>query len=319
MPWYEDRSTDREGGQLISHLGNHLHNQDPYRCTLELQIPNSDVSWLKELYSPLLRWIDPVFQLVRINKEIYDGNWLAKPRCDETDASKRHQNLVTTQSLSVVLFLREDSSNQLTADVAKTYLRSPPWEFHHKIELASRTGLRTVAAQDYYECHPGLPLWTVCSVHYGNEQFRFNMFVKNFEEMKNFYGALTEAEISARKPGFCTFDLYSQPGLDVKLSLKYSPFLIPKPTKHAVLRFSVRDIIQVKSQLSLEVTYSKKGTWLTRDPDGNVVMLSRDDRDILRCVEDTDELTDVLDSGQWRKAPSDDDASWDLSCDSLSI
>ena len=321
MAWYEDAQGDcHEDCRLATPL-TCLSASDPYRCTLELQVASSDEAHLRELYSPLLRWIDPAFQLLRINRENVDEKCLCKPRFRApSQTSHRHQEVVSTQSLSIVLFLREDSSNQLTADALQTVLGSAPWKFHHKIELASSTGYRSVAAQDYYECDPGLPLWTVCSVHYGNEQCRFNLFVENFEEMREFYAALTDSENSAMKPGFCVFDLYSQPGLDVKLSLKCSPFLAPRPTKKAFLRFSVRDIINLQSQLSLDVTYIRRGTWLTRDPDGNAVMLSRDDRNLLRVTSVDDvEPPCFSDSGSWRKTSSDSDASLELSSDTVSI
>jgi len=316
MPWYDDEEDlDHDPAYEpfpLSEPQMVLREKDPYMCTLQIRLPPEKVPSLKSLYSPLLQWIDPVFKLIQI-EEHEKG---AISICHEPDHLEEVQEIHTrehlsTQSLSVVLFLREETKYQLNARFAKNYLDSPPWVFHHKIELASRSDMHPVARQDYYESSPDLPLWTVCSVHYGNEQLRFNIFVKKFEEMKEFYRVITGTGPSACKPGFCTFDLYSQPGLEIKLSLKYSPCLRPYPSKLSALKFSVPGILDIKRRLSLMVTSHGDDTWLARDPDGNVIILSLDETEWYEeCLSDG-QLTEVSDSGQWSETPS-EDSSWDM-------
>lgn len=189
---------------------------------------------------------------------------------------------LVTQSLSIVLFLRDDSHSQLRAAVAKGFLDCPPWQFHHKIELTSRFDFRTVAKQEFYECAPRhhFPLWSVCSIHCGNEQLRFNLFVRDLERMKEFYSLILGKEVNARKPGFYSFRIYYQPGLEIQLSLKYSPCLLPEPTAASQLCFRVKDIDSLRRVLPYDVIPGTVGTWSTRDVDGNPVVLIQDTSDI---------------------------------------
>ena len=311
MPWYDEDDDKQElehtQEQVPSELCVDSRDKDPYLCTLEIRLPREEMLQLKSLYSPLLQWIDPAFRLLQIEQQDKSSFTLCHEQDDPKQNNKDH---LSTQSLSIVLFLREESNNQLNARFAKHYLEFPPWDFHHKIELASRTDMRPVARQDYYESSPDLPLWTVCSVHYGNEQLRFNIFVKNFEEMKQFYSVLTGTDTSASKPGFCTFDLYSQPGLEIKLSLKFSPCLRPRPSKQSALKFNVGDILDIKRKLQLMLTPNGENTWLARDPDGNVVILSRDDTEWCD-VSIEGHSTEVSDSGQWSETAS-EDSLWEM-------
>lgn len=332
MPWYDEDEVEGEPNVAQTHERQdhgvteprvHWCERDPYTCTLEIRLPRDEVPKLKSLYGPLLQWIDPTFQLLHIEES--DKNSFItrfeqddpKGRGNESHLAKEQLN---TQSLSVVLFLREESKYQLNAGFAKGYLQSPPWGFHHKIELANPMDMRTVARQDYYGSSPDLPLWTVCSVHYGNEQLRFNIFVNNFEKMKEFYSILTGCEISAGKPGFCSFDLYSQPGLEIKLSLKYSPCLQPHASRLSALKFNIRSVLYVKQKLRLVLTPNGENTWLTRDPDGNVILLSRDENDVFE-VGVAGQSTEASDSGRWSETAS-EDLSWemcsDTSCSSFS-
>ncbi|XP_078376998.1 protein FAM124A-like [Oculina patagonica] len=314
MPWYDEDEDEQElePTQVLSEPQLDLREKDPYLCTLEIRLPREEVPQLRSLYSPLLQWIDPAFQLLQIEQQ--DESVITS--CHEQDGLKQNvtesynQDHLSTQSLSIVLFLHEESKYQLNAGFAKHYLESPPWDFHHKIELASRSDMRPVARQDYYESSPDLPLWTVCSVHYGKEQLRFNIFVKNFEEMKQFYSVLTGTDTSASRPGFCTFDLYSQPGLEIKLSLKYSPCLRPRPSKLSALKFRVSDILDIKRKLGLMLTPNGDNTWIARDPDGNLVILSRDETEWCD-VGVEGHSTEVSDSGQWSETAS-DESSWEM-------
>lgn len=321
MPWYDvEDDFELEPAQgTVPLTGSQiaLKRKNPYTCTLEMTLPPEEVPRLKSLYSPLLQWIDPAFNLIQIEQEDNSTPSFYHDKDQTEKVQETHfGDHLNTQSLSIVLFLNEESGCQLNARFAKSYLESPPWVFHHKIELTSRTDMRSVARQDYYESSPDLPLWTVCSVHYGNEQLRFNIFAKHFEEMKKFYRVLTRTEASASKPGFCTFDLYSQPGLDIKLSLKHSPFLQPYPPKRSTLKFSVPDVFDIETRLSLTLTSNGDNSWLARDPDGNVIILTRDETEWCEeCLREI-ELTEVSDSGQWSETPSEEDSSWDMCSES---
>lgn len=279
MPWYESTSTK------IPHQTKFQAASDPYKCTLRISVTTEQAEYLKTLYTPLLQGIDPTFQLIKI--EICKENENTREMSSNSIDSLPTMGL-STQALSVILFLREDAHSQLTSAAAKNYLAFPPWTFHHKIELTSRHDFRAVARQEYYECPPRhhFPLWSICSIHCGNEQLRFNIFVRNLEKMTQFYSTILGQGVQLSKPGFCLFRIYSQPGLEIQLSLKYSPCLLSEPTESTHLCFLVNDVLLLQDALPYKVVSNDDGTWWTRDPDGNTVIL---EQNALSCVNIDDE------------------------------
>ncbi|XP_048580112.1 protein FAM124A isoform X2 [Nematostella vectensis] len=268
LPWYETTT-------VLESSSHESPNQETGLCSCTLRIKVPDALRVRELYSPLLQWIDPMFQLIHVDEGGRENDKKRHNRHRDSADSCEPTMGVRTQSLSVILFLRNDGQSQPTADSATDYLSTPPWQFHHKIELTSRANLRVVARQVFFASSPGyeLPLWSVCPIHCGKEQLRFNIFVNDFTGMKAFYSALVGADPSASKPGFCVFQLYSQPGLEIQLSLKHSPCLIPQLTEAATLSFVVNNISELRKVLPNKVTKHVTGTWRTRDTDGNEVLL----------------------------------------------
>jgi len=262
---------------------NNKHSE-PYRCTLRIQSTPEQGQHLKNLYAPLLQGIDPTFQLIQINTSKNNDNNKEMINDNALPAMG-----LSTQALSIILFLRDDAHSQLRAAVAKDYLSYPPWMFHHKIELTSPYDFRTVARQEYYDCAPRhhYPLWCVSSVHCGNEQLRFNIFVKDLDQMTQFYSSVLDEKVQASKSGFCLFRIYCQPGLEIQLSLKYSPCLLPETTESAQLCFVVDSVTRLqRAALPYKIVANKDGTWRTRDPDGNAVVLM--ENALLSCDSDSD-------------------------------
>lgn len=333
MPWYEDDDQREEMDHVTRNLLTTRSNDaccqqetlNPFVCAVDIRMSDeTEADWVKEQISPFLQWIDPAFQIIRIADENTDhftiiAKSLAQSErnqiqdsCDAVD-----QRTLRTQSLSIVLFLREDAAGQLTAQAAKRYLKSTPWEFHHKIELANPRDLKPVACQEYYQLSPNLPLFSVCSVHYGCEQLRFNLFTRNFEDMKRFYSAVTGKEKEISRAGFCSFHLYSQPGLAFQLSLKFSPYLKPHLTDTAMLRFRVNDVQRLRENLVFPLMPTgESNTWLTRDPDDNIITIE------CECPYAKKLQTDNSDSGEWSRSEtssSEIDTSWNSTWETASV
>ena len=128
MPWYDD-DENFEQEPLYKPLFQagpctDFREKNPYMCTLEIRIPYEQEQELKSLYSPLLQWIDPAFQLIQIDQQ-HKGAVVLSHEQDhltniiEDTYTSEH---LTTQSLSVVLFLRAETKYQLNARFAKDYL-----------------------------------------------------------------------------------------------------------------------------------------------------------------------------------------------------
>ncbi|XP_078581256.1 protein FAM124A-like [Branchiostoma floridae x Branchiostoma japonicum] len=230
--------------------------QDPFGCRLELYA--SDVGkaqMYRQALRPLLAWLDPAFQLVCISQQ--------RPECPRLEKTEGN-----TQAISVVLLLREDSGD-LSATSGRDCLHRPPWRFHHRIELVRTTNATCIAKQEFYDLGSKLPLWCVEPIHCGNEIFRFNLVVRNFSAMVDFYTRLTQKKAACSKPGFCLFTLYSQPGLDIQLALKRSEYLTPYPTSKAMLKF----VTQSVAKMADLKPYKIGEDFMVKDPDGNPVLL----------------------------------------------
>ena len=91
--------------------------------------------------------------------------------------------------------------------------------------------------------------------------------------MKAFYEALTGKEAVDWPSGFCYFPIYTQTGLDIQLSLKYLPGIAARPSKSVRLKIRIARLSSVAPYLTCCPTPCADGTWLTRDPDGNIISL----------------------------------------------
>ncbi|CAH1241258.1 FAM124A [Branchiostoma lanceolatum] len=210
-----------------------------------------------------------------------------------------------TQAISVVLLLREDSGD-LSATSARGCLHRPPWRFHHRLELVRTTNATCIAKQEFFDLGSRLPLWCVEPIHCGNEVFRFNLVVRNFSAMVDFYTRLTQnKKPSCSKPGFCLFTLYSQPGLDIQLALKRSEYLTPYPTSKAMLKFATESVAKMADLKP----YKIGDDFMVKDPDGNPVLLEIKEQNETTQALKAEETTNWYDRKEGRKEEFTDDAS----------
>ena len=252
-----------------------MNNTNQFNVTLDFQLTSGKIDKFKKIISPLIKWIDPSFQLLRTNdseKQLFTNN-----HCNKNQISNGHRQeteALQVPALSVMLFLQEHGS--MCAVNIQTQLKRKPWKLHHKVELHNRKMLdRPVAAQEFYSLAPDMPLWSVCPIHYGNEHFRILLHVKNFQDMMEFYRLITDMEIETSKPGFCVFQIYSQPGLDIQIALKTSDHIRPySVSSSAILNFKVKNIENIKTFITSECKDIGNNTYSLTDPDGNCIHLS---------------------------------------------
>lgn len=287
-----------------------IDTRDPFKCTIQIQ---SGMNNLREIFNPLLQWIDPVFQFVNLKSGLADlfqktsqattfgSNYFDRRNYSQSKgthhASASRKSTMETQALSLVLFLHEDN-NPLSAQQIQAKLKLPPWKYHHSQYLGntnhqqrnlsntqnqSSVNPTSMARQDFYAISPNLPLWAISSVHCGNEVLRFNIFTRDHQSMKQFYSILLNDQPTFDRQHFCLFTIYSQPGLCIQLSLKHDPTLLPIPVQSAFLQFRVHNMNQLSNTLTssqFNCPHGRTGWWTTYDPDGNFILLQDDQHDI---------------------------------------
>ncbi|XP_060072349.1 protein FAM124A-like [Ylistrum balloti] len=266
-------------------------DKNPYKCRLNISVPSGKKGRFQKIVSPLMKWIDPSFQMLQIMDDNV-AEWKNRSPKNVLRPSYCEENIVMVPAVTIMLFLYEHGT--MSAANVQNCLKRKPWKFHHKVELHSKwTPERAVAAQEFYGLADDMPLWSVCPVHCGNEHFRILFHVQNFQKMMEFYRCVTDMEIESSKPGFCIFQLYSQPGLDIQLALKQSKNIRPYPVHNACLTFQIKHIDTIKTFLDCDLIEIGDRTFLVQDPDGNYVMLQEqlstgvttdyESRDIFHC------------------------------------
>ncbi|XP_033752392.1 protein FAM124A-like [Pecten maximus] len=247
------------------------YHKNPYKCRLNISVPCGKEKRFQKIISPLMKWIDPSFQMLQIVDD-NGSEWKNQRNENAICPSPCEENIALVPAITIMLFLYEHGT--MSAANVQKCLKTKPWKFHHKVELHSKwTPERAVAAQEFYELADDMPLWSVCPVHCGNEHFRILLHVQNFQKMMEFYRCVTDMEIESSKPGFCIFQLYTQPGLDIQLALKQSKNIRPYPVHNACLTFQVKHIDPIKTFLDCDVIETRDRTFLVQDPDGNYVIL----------------------------------------------
>ncbi|XP_052064804.1 protein FAM124A-like [Mytilus californianus] len=243
---------------------------DPYTCTVRIMAPKGKSKVLCKIISPLTKWIDPSFQILQVSEGSHINT--EKLTCNDENSD---DEILQTPALSIMMFLSE--SGAVTYEELKAVLKKRPWKLHHKMELKSKISPdRTIGCQEFYGLADDMPLWSVCPIHCGNEHLRFLLHVRKFKEMVEFYRIITNAEMESSKPGFCIFQMYTQPGLDCQLALKYSKHIDPVPIENVILVFKVRCLKSIKASVPCVITQLDDITYNVCDPDGNKIQLKTD-------------------------------------------
>lgn len=244
---------------------------DPFRCKLCITVPRGKRKLLKKILHPLTKWIDPSFEFLNV----LENENLPRNTCSvqlSENSGQCEVEYLKAPAISVILFLAENGTMS-SKDLQKLFLLAP-WEYHHKVELFNvRSPERTAACQEFYGIADDMPLWSICPIHYGNEHLRVLIYVKNFQKMVEFYRVVTDSEMESSKPGFCIFQMYSQPGLDIQIALKYSKYIEPYPIPTTMLAFKVKNAESIKAFTGCFLDKMGEDSFVTSDPDGNKVHL----------------------------------------------
>ncbi|KAH3886386.1 hypothetical protein DPMN_010391 [Dreissena polymorpha] len=253
---------DKQTGDLIEETGN------AYKCRVTLLAPPNKMEALDSVIGSLIDWVDPSRQIVDVEEKI-PGEHLYKDGIAKRDITGR----LVTPAISIMLFAKE--SGEMSVSDLRRALLMPPWQFHHKVELQNRNAPnKPVAKQEFFRLANDLPLFAACPVLTNTEHLRINLYVHNYPEMVDFYRTITETEIETSKPEFCIFELYRQPGLDIQLSLKHSPYICPVPVESAYISFNVKSINAIKvATHNAKIDIVGDNVYTTHDPDGNLVIL----------------------------------------------
>ena len=241
-----------------------------YLCKADILLPSSEISATRKRLGDILTHVDPGWKFIRIqdcenyNLNIKDGEYLKT-------MNQNYNKETSVQTLSVIIFLHEEHYQEVLETIHK---ETDVWQLRHTIHLLNNNDSSTViGCMDFYEHSTDLPLWVICPVHFGNKILRFNLFVKDFEWMKEYYEKLISQECNIVRKGFCIFKVHSYPGLEIQISLKRELNTELCHTKSAVLRLKFRKLDVTRCNLVSALKQIKPHVWRTKDPEGNVILL----------------------------------------------
>ena len=255
---------------------------NPFACSVLIEMANRrDEKKLRKAIMPLMTWIDPCLKLIQVSKtsgQNHNSNrfnsepTISPPTLNTQKRRLTHTFRIPCPAVSIMLFLQENGVLG-SRELQKSFNQSP-WRLHHRIELVNvHCPDRALADQRFYQAHTDTPLWAVSPIDAGREHLRINIFVRNFPAMIEFYRIITGVEMETNKDNFCWFRLYSQPGLEIRLSLKCVDNVDPYPLETVQLLFEVNNVRHIKTALGVELKFIGSGCYTMTDPDGNVVVL----------------------------------------------
>lgn len=247
---------------------------DPCTCCLIIESRSQDEkALLRQAYTPFLAWIDPSFKLIKLITQPHNYKTSNKwTRHISEKIISSPPDIMTSPALSVMLFLHD--TGPLSSERFQRHFATGPWKLHHRLELVNiYSPTLALAEQRFYQAECDTPLWAVCPVDQSNEHLRFNIFVRNFSAMVEFYRVITGVEMETTKDNFCWFQIYSQPGVKIRLGLKYHKCINPVPSRRSALRFKVKNINHLRDVIGTNFRQTAPGCFVVVDPDGNSVYL----------------------------------------------
>ncbi|XP_077987900.1 protein FAM124A-like [Glandiceps talaboti] len=241
---------------------------DPFVVSVHFIADKGEAVKLRDLFQPLLEWIDPEFKLFNI-VERTESNGTSRHKLTNGDIYD------STPSLAVLLFLQEELLiGRMTT--AQQYLAKSPWRFHHSVTPNGHYSLCPPNRQDFYVNSDDMPMWGVRQVHYGKEHLRFQIFCSetNWNDMIELYSLILGKSPDVKKVDFCYFTVFSQANVDVQLSLKrLSHKANPRTLNSSILQFKVKEVGSLVPLLPNTCCPISKRRWQTTDYDGNRLLL----------------------------------------------
>ncbi|CAB3997434.1 Hypothetical predicted protein [Paramuricea clavata] len=240
-----------------------------YLCKADIFLPRTEIPATRKHLEKILNHVDPGWKFIRIrDNESSPLNTIDK----HLNLSNQTDNEESgVQALSVIIFLNEVQYQEVLGTI---HNETEIWQLRHTTKLLNNIDSSTViGCMDFYEYSPDLPLWTISPKHFGSKVLRFNIFVKDFEKMREYYERLTLQQCHFVRKGFGIFKVHSYPGLEVQISLKSELNAELRPTKSAVLRLKFRKLDVARCNFVSILEQINPQVWRTNDPEGNVILL----------------------------------------------
>lgn len=262
-------------------------------CSIVVCIEESEIqSDMKPSFQAFLRDVNMPFGIIEFVPAISSSH--PEP-FEERETFRKN-----VQSLAVCLFLKEPSDYKSQHELKKQLLQSP-WKLNHVFESPLHVRPRKIARQEFYSFSNDLPLWSVNTVHYGNEHVRIHINARNFSAMEEFYETLTDHKAMHCGSNFCFFTIYSENELDVQIGLKFCPAVAPSPSKTCRIKFRVQGHSPLFKYLESLVASREETDYVLEDPDGNEVIVERlciaePEENVPQIHENTKAECDVMDS-----------------------
>ena len=242
-----------------------------YLCKADIFVPRTEIPTAHKHLTKILSHVDPGWKFIRIRNN--EGSPLnVTDQCPKPIREEKNEN-TTIQTISVNLFLNELHYQEVLETI---HTEIEIWQLRHTIKLLNNFDSSTViGCMEFYEYSPDLPLWAISPIHFGCKVLRFNIFVHDFEIMREYYEKLLSQPCCFLRKGFCIFKVHSYPGLEVQISLKCETNTKLRHTRSAVLRlkFKKLDVARLNSASSNFLERIKPQVWRTKDPEGNVILL----------------------------------------------
>lgn len=237
-----------------------------YLCKADIFLPRTQMPATRKDLHKILSPIDPGWKFIRIRDNQGSGLNLSDCYGNQEDNDE-----TGVQTLGVILFLNEAQHQKVLGTI---HSEKDIWQLRHTTTLVSNFDSRAVVGcMDFYKHSPDIPLFSICQKHFGGKVLRFNVFVKDFDAMKEYYERLTLLPCQFVRKGFCIFRVHSYPGLEVQISLKREMRTELRFTRSAVLRLKFREVNLGRFNLISTLEQLSPQVWRTTDPEGNVVIL----------------------------------------------
>ena len=240
-----------------------------YLCKADIFLPRTEIPSTRKHLAKILSHVDPGWKFIRFRSNEISPLAVKHDRLNMSEMEQNEEGSI--QALSVVLFIDEALYEDVLGIIRK---EADIWQLRHSIKLLNRVDDSTViSCMDFYEFSQDLPLWAISPVHFGNKILRFNIFVNDFEKMREYYERLISQQCNFVRKGFCIFNVHSYPGLDVQISLKKELYTHLQLTRSALLRLKFRKLDIARCNLVSSLVQINLRVWRTKDPEGNVILL----------------------------------------------
>ena len=240
-----------------------------YLCKADIFLRRTQIPIVRKHLEKIFNHIDPGWKFIRIRDDKSSPLNITDRHFTSNNQPNYEENSV--QALSVILFLNEEQHQEVLGTI---HTETDVWHLRHTIKLLNGIdGSTVIGCMDFYEYSQDLPLCAISPVHFGCKVLRFNIFVKDFETMREYYEKLILQECHFIRKGFGIFKVHSYPGLEVQISLKMELKTEVRITKSAVLRLKFRKLDISRCNLVTTLEQINSQVWRTEDPEGNVILL----------------------------------------------